>query len=310
MQSYSARDVERVLQLSLSTIRGLVRAGFVKPTRGARRAYRFSFQDLIVLRTARALIEAKVSRRRIHRALRDLRGHLPESAPLSGLCIRAVGDRVVVREGQSHWDVGDGQYLLGLDVGVDARGTLHITADLPRGAAVAESRSDGAAARPQSAQRSAAISIAAGGEIEAQPPEDASAWFERGLQLEVPDPAGALEAYQRVLASQPAHAGAWINRGRLLHVLGRIDEAERVYRRGLESCGTDALLWFNLGVLLEDLGRSGAALEAYQSAIDADPSFADGHYNLARLYELLGKTQHAIRHLGQYRRLTAAEDRP
>lgn len=309
MQSYSARDVERVLQLSPSTIRGLVRTGFVKPTRGARREYRFSFQDLIVLRTARALIEAKVSRRRIHRALHDLRRHLPESAPLSGLCIRAVGDRVVVREGQSHWDVGDGQYLLGLDVGVDARGTLHITADLPRGAAVAESQSDGTAAKPQSPERSP-TSIAAGGQIEAQPPEDASAWFERGLQLEVPDPAAALEAYQRVLASQPHHTGAWINRGRLLHVLGRIDEAERVYRRGLESCGTDALLWFNLGVLLEDLGRSGAALEAYQSAIGADPSFADGHYNLARLYEQLGKRQHAIRHLGQYRRLTAAEDRP
>jgi hypothetical protein len=30
---------------------------------------------------------------------------------------------------------------------------------------------------------------------------------------------------------------------------------------------------------------------------------ADCHYNLARLYEALGKPQHAIRHLGQYRRL-------
>src|SRR5690348_3956911 len=98
MQSYSVRVVERVLQLSPSTTRGLIRSGFVKPTRGNRREYRFSFQDLIVLRTARALIEAKLSRRRIHRALRDLRRHLPESAPLSGLCIRAVGDRVVVRE--------------------------------------------------------------------------------------------------------------------------------------------------------------------------------------------------------------------
>src|SRR5262249_39868453 len=126
MQTFSVRDVERVLQLSPATIRGLVRSGFVKPTRGNRHEYRFSFQDLIVLRTARALILAKVSRRRIHRALRDLRRHLPESAPLSGLAIRAVGDRVVVREGQSHWDVDDGQYLLGLEVEVDARGTLHI----------------------------------------------------------------------------------------------------------------------------------------------------------------------------------------
>src|SRR5215469_3225038 len=181
MQTYSVRDIERVLQLSPATIRGLIRAGFVKPTRGARREYRFSFQDLIVLRTARALIEAKVSRRRIHRALRDLRGHLPEAAPLSGLCIRAVGDRVVVREGQSHWEVDDGQYLLGFEVGVDARGTLHITPDLPKAGAAGGARSDAAAGRRQS-QHPPSPSIAAGGQIEAQPPEDASTWFERGLR--------------------------------------------------------------------------------------------------------------------------------
>jgi tetratricopeptide (TPR) repeat protein len=60
---------------------------------------------------------------------------------------------------------------------------------------------------------------------------------------------------------------------------------------------------FNRGVLLEDLGNAGAALEAYQAAIEEDPDMADCHYNLARLYEALGKPQHAIRHLGQYRRL-------
>ena len=43
--------------------------------------------------------------------------------------------------------------------------------------------------------------------------------------------------------------------------------------------------------------------EAYQAAVEEDPDLADCHYNLARLYEALGKPQHAIRHLGQYRRL-------
>ena len=107
------RDVERVLRLSRGTIRGLVIGGFVKPARGARREYRFSFQDLIVLRAASALIQAKVSRRRIRRSLEDLRKHLPEEAPLSGLSICAVGDRVVVREGKNHFQVDDGQYVLG-----------------------------------------------------------------------------------------------------------------------------------------------------------------------------------------------------
>ena len=81
MQTYSVRDIERVLHLSRSTIRGLIDVGFVTPTRGPRREYRFSFQDLIVLRAARALIQAKVSRRRIRRSLEDLRKHLPETMP-------------------------------------------------------------------------------------------------------------------------------------------------------------------------------------------------------------------------------------
>src|SRR5262245_27671665 len=125
MDSYSVRDVERVLRLSRSTIRGFIEVGFVKPVRGPRREYRFSFQDLMVLRAARSLLQAKVSRRRIRRSLEDLRRHLPESIPLSGLSISAVGDRVVVRDGKAHWQVDNGQYLLGLDVSVE-NGVLRV----------------------------------------------------------------------------------------------------------------------------------------------------------------------------------------
>src|SRR5262245_35168027 len=105
METYSVRDVERVLRLSRNTIRSLIKTGFVKPTRGSRREHLFSFRDMIVLRAARALIEAKVPRRRINRSLEDLRRHLPETLPLSGLSITAVGDRVVVRDGTSQFQV-------------------------------------------------------------------------------------------------------------------------------------------------------------------------------------------------------------
>ena len=77
MHPYCVRDVERLLQLSPSTIRALVARGFVRPARGPRREFRFSFQDLIVLRTARALALAKVPQRRISRSLSELRRHLP-----------------------------------------------------------------------------------------------------------------------------------------------------------------------------------------------------------------------------------------
>src|SRR5207245_2873528 len=82
------------------------------PARGPRSAWLFSFQDLIVLRTAQALADAKVPQRRITRSVRELRRHLPDAMPLSGLSICAVADRVVVREGSGRWQADSGQYLL------------------------------------------------------------------------------------------------------------------------------------------------------------------------------------------------------
>ena len=267
--TFSIRDVERVLRLSRSTIRGLIDGGFVAPARGPRQQYQFSFQDLIVLRAARALIEAKVPRKRIRRSLEDLRKNLPESVPLSGLSIGAVGDRVVVRDGKAHFQVDDGQYVLGFDVSVE-QGVLRVVERKPEP------------------------------EPESEVKEDA---FELGLKLEATDANAACRAYEQAVQDDPSNAAAWTNWGRLLHESNQQREAEALYRRALDACGADAVLLFNLGVLLEDQGKTSAALESYQHAIEEDPAFADCHYNLARLYEALGKPQHAIRHLGQYRKL-------
>jgi tetratricopeptide (TPR) repeat protein len=275
VRSYSVRDVERVLQLSPAITRSLIRAGFVNPERGPRREYRFSFQDLIVLRTARALMQAKIPPKRIRRSLESLRRELPESLPLSGLAISAVGEQVVVRDGEARWQAEGGQYVLGLDVTLE-NGVLHVV----------EHRD------------------------QALPPAGvAPDWFTQGLALESSDPDAALQAYQRAVESEPDNAAAWTNWGRLLHEAGRTQEAADIYQRALESAGRDSLLLFNHAVLLEDLGDAGAALQSYQSALEEDPDFADCHYNLARLYESMGKPQHAIRHLGQYRRLVSNETR-
>jgi tetratricopeptide (TPR) repeat protein len=273
MPSYSVRDVQRVLRLSPAVTRGLIRAGFVKAARGPRRAYRLSFQDLIVLRTARALIDARVPAKRIRRSLEKLRRELPAAVPLSGLAISAVGDHVVVRDGETRWQADSGQYLLELDVTLED-GVLQVVEHK-------------VAAEPAAAPA----------------PEAARDWFAEGLTLENTDPAGAVAAYRQAADESPHNAAAWINLGRLLHVLGRAAEAEEVYRRGLEHVGLDPLLLYNQAVLLEDIGKTAAALDAYQSALARDPALADCHYNLARLYESLGKQQHAIRHLGEYRRL-------
>ena len=275
MPSYTVQDVERVLRLSRGTIRGLVDAGFVSPERGARREYRFSFRDMIVMRTARALIEAKVPRKRIRHSLEDLRGHLPETMPLSGLSICAVGDRVVVRDGKHRWQADNGQYLLGLDV-MQENGILRMV-ERRRPTTTDESHSEIA----KSAQQ----------------------WFEEALKLEAADARAARGAYEHAVTADPQHVASWINWGRLLHEQGATREANSIYQRAIDQCGPDPLLMFNRGVLLEDLGKTREALDAYHAALEEDPDLADCHYNLARLYQSLGKPQHAIRHYGQYRRL-------
>jgi len=270
---FGVRDVERMLRMPRSAILGLVRAGFVQPGRGPRGEYRFSFQDLIVLRTARALRAAKVPARRITHSLRDLRRRLPESVPLSGLRISAVGDGVVVAEGKQRWRADSGQYVLDLDVSV-ADGELKV---LARG--------------------------------EPPPPEPgAEDWFRRGEADEGEDPAGARDAYELALALDPAHVSARLNLGRLLHQASEFFAAERVYREGLRVSGNHPTLLYNLGVLLQDAGRRSEAIGAYEAAVRQDPRFADAHYNLALLLEASGNEKGAIRHMAEYRRLARRGD--
>src|SRR5437879_4283060 len=219
MHQYGVRDVERLLRLPRSTIRSLVNAGFVSPARGPRKSYLFSFQDLIVLRTAQALAAAKVPPRRITKSLRELRRHIPDAMPLSGLSIGAVGDRVVVSEGAGRWQADSGQYLLAFD-GDPADGSLSV--------------------------------IERNGHAAAASAED---WFDRGHDLEGEDAEAARQAYERAVASDPVHLDAHINLGRLLHETGRLADAERVCRNAIAVGGRDPVILVQLRVLLRGRGR-------------------------------------------------------
>jgi tetratricopeptide (TPR) repeat protein len=196
---------------------------------------------------------------------------------------------VVVRDGEAQRQVESGQYLLGLDVTMD-NGVLSVV-------------------EHRAAPAPAASAIPAGPAGPSAGPQSAEDWFSQALSLEGSDAEGALGAYRHAVQENPHNTAAWTNWGRLLHTLGRTQQAADVYRRALTATGPDALLLYNQGVLLEDLGKPDAALEAYQTALTEDPDLADCHYNLARLYESLGKPQHALRHLGRYRRLMSHETR-
>jgi tetratricopeptide (TPR) repeat protein len=225
----------------------------------------------VVLRTAQALASASVPGKRITRALKELRRHLPESMPLSGLSICAVADRVVVKEGGSRWQAESGQYLLAFE-GDPVDGSLRII------------------------ERKVA-----------EPAESAESWFDRAVALESDDADAAIEAYERAIAAEPQLLEAHVNLGWLLHEKGRLDEAEQVYRAAAAAHGDDPLLHYNLGVLLEDMDRKEEAIAAYRTALSGDAAFADCHYNLALLCDALGRAKDAIRHMAQYRKLSKSK---
>ena len=63
-QSYTLAAVQSLLGLSRSMIESLVALGFVAPGRGRRQEYLFSFQDVVLLRTAAGLQAAKIPARK------------------------------------------------------------------------------------------------------------------------------------------------------------------------------------------------------------------------------------------------------
>ena len=271
MHHYGVREVEKLIHLPRSTIRAFIEAGFVTPVRGPRNAWLFSFQDLIVLRTAQALATANVPPKRIARSVKALRSHLPDSMPLSGLSITAVADRVVVKEGANRWQAESGQYLLAFE-GNPAEGSLSVIEP-----------------------------------TQMQPSGDARAWFDEAVALEEEDAEAAIRVYRRAVAADDTLLNAHINLGWLLHEAGRLAEAEQAYRAAIAACGSDPALMYNFGVLLHDMKRGTEAIEAYESALRGNPNLADGHYNLALLYEDLKQPKAAIRHMARYRKLIGTQ---
>lgn len=215
--------------------------------------------------------------------MREIRDSLPGALPLSGLSIVAVGDRIMVREGQALREGDTGQYTLDLEV-VDRGGELLV---IDKRAAAAAAMSPPAAAA--AGGRAGAMGVAAADEA-----------FDKGLELEDTDPAAARAAYEACLAADEHHLEARLNLGRLLHLDGRLEEAEKIYR---STQSGEAILSFNLAVLLEDFERESEALAEYRHALALDPGFADAHFNLARLHERAGHPKEALRHLLAYRRL-------
>lgn len=266
---YSLREVQRLLGVSRSVVERLIAAGFVSPASGDRRERRFTFQDIVMLRTAHALRVAGVSPMKIVRALDHLRKSWGREGSLTGVRIAAVGDRVAVRdEASRQWDAETGQLLLDFE----------------------EQQASGNVASLQAPRAQRAR-------------EEAVELFRRARALEDDDLDAAEAAYRKALERAPDHTDASLNLGGILVDTERFGDAIAVYRDALRYRANDPVLLFNIGVALEDSGHFREALQSYEACIQNAPDFADAHFNAARIHEELGEATKAIRHFNAYRLL-------
>ena len=269
--TFSLQRAQQTLGLSRAVLTGLIRSGFVTPVRGARNEHRFSFQDLVLLRTAHALQQARIPPARIVKALASLRSSLPAELPLTGLRISAIGSQVVVRDRLGPWEADSRQWVLDFDVAVDAGEVAFMPAAEPLPPASAD-----------------------------QAPRD---WFRVGERSESTDPAGAEAAYRRAIALDPALVDAYLNLGAMLCESQRCDEAVQLFEHAIAKGVSDPVLHFNHAIALEDRHDPAAALASYERALSLDPGLADAHYNAGRLLEQRGDARGALRHFNAYRRL-------
>ena len=203
MKAYSTREVAELLGFSSARVRALVRSGIVTPGRDKRGHAAFSFQDLVLLRTAKGLSDAKMSTRRIAKTLRTLADQLPTDRPLSAVRVQIDGDRVIVRDSNSSWEPESRQRVLDFSIRELGEKVAPLARDTVQRALRRASRTDDL--------------------------------FHAALESEQIGANDDAEiAYRNVLSTDASHVAARINLGRLRHVAKDLDEAERLYREALE----------------------------------------------------------------------------
>ncbi len=255
-QGYSREDARRVLGISERQLRSWEKQGFLS------RLEKYTFPDLLAMRTLLGLSKNKIPAARIRGALAALRERIGHGGnPLTELKIYCEGRRIRVQLAGTKMESVSGQLLLDFDHAEIEK--LRSFPDAKQGKAAS-----GAQKHKLEAER----------------------WFEKGLELEQ---TGApfseiVHAYEQAVALDPASAGALVNLGTVFFNARALRDAERHYRKALEVDPKYALAHFNLGNLFDEKGDRNKAAGHYLDALAVHPNYADAHYNIALLYQALG----------------------
>ena len=272
MSGYTTKEVSELIGLQPYQIRHYVRRKLLNPSVGDRGEFRFSFQDVVILRSAKGLLDAQVPVRKAYRVLIKLQDRLERIKSLASVRVFADGERIVVRDRDLTWDAETGQGQLDFSVS-------ELAGDV----------ADIANKHLVSAQVNDVL--------------DSEGWYNLGLDLEEVDSLRAPEAYHKAIQLDPKNAYAHVNLGRLMQLQGNFRLAKQHYEQALESADDHQLAFYNLGTIYDELNEVEKAAEYYELAL----TMPDAHFNLSRISEIKGDEISAVRHMRLYRELLEKE---
>ena len=270
---YTLDEAAALFVLSPSRLRHWERTGFLARSVQASGKRYYSFQDLIALRAAKALLDEGVPLQSVRKSLVALAGTLPKVArPLCSLRILADGKTIVVRDDQgSAYEPATGQLRLDFEVSALRDDVVRVL------------RNQG---------RASDFTLAYQSYLEGTRFDEDERTFDR-----------AETAYRRAIELDPALANAYTNLGNLMFRRGRSAEAESFYLRALQIDPEQPEAFYNLGFMLYERGDLAACVLNFRRALRSDPAFADAHFNLAMALTELGERDDARLHWNTYLRL-------
>jgi tetratricopeptide (TPR) repeat protein len=267
---FTRSELSRLLGLAPARLRSLDRSGIASPSgrRNGRRAY--TFQDLIAIRTAQALLEQKVRLRDVSRAVQALKQSLPKvTRPLAELRIVSDGRRVVVRQHDgAPFEPVTGQLMLNFEIKSLRDEVVRVL-------------------RPSAGRERARTAYEL--YLRASQLDEDTATVQAAEQL-----------YEQAIQLDPWLAIAYTNLGNIRFRRGDAEGANELYQKALGIDPDQPEAQYNLGYVMLERGEPQASIPLFEGALRADPGFSDAHFNLAMALEQVGQPQQARKYWLSY----------
>jgi tetratricopeptide (TPR) repeat protein len=262
MDCFTLNQASKMLGISSRRLRHWEKIQFVGRSIHNDQGEFYSFQDLVSLRAAAALISGGISLQQVIKSIELIKKKFPEIKSISELKFFSHNQTLMMRYNGLSFDPVNGQLLMSFED--------HHVAPATNFKAPKKERNH-------------------------------LFWFEYGLRYDIEGKWQlAVKAYRKALQLEPMLADCWNNLATIYYRVGKKKKAIRYYLNALKINSSYKLAYYNLGNIFEELKKFRTAVKMYLRAIELDPEYYDAHYNLALVYDKIHAYAEACHHWEVY----------